>query len=141
MCIRDSGYSDGLRYVNKSDYRWTEWKKLVRDELESNRPVIYSGNNSEGGHAFICDGYKEDEAFHINWGWGGISNGYFLLSALDSDGGDDPYVLYGMGIGIRPPKAGDTKKMCIRDRSGLGLILMRIMLGPIIGMYAIIFRI
>lgn len=103
------GYSDGLRYVNKSDYRWTEWKKLVRDELESNRPVIYSGNNSEGGHAFICDGYKEDEAFHINWGWGGISNGYFLLSALDSDGGDDPYVLYGMGIGIRPPKAGDTK--------------------------------
>ena len=28
---------------------------------------------------------------------------------MDSDGGDDPYVLYGMGIGIRPPKAGDTK--------------------------------
>lgn len=54
-------------------------EKLVRDELESNRPVIYSGNNSEGGHAFICDGYKEDEAFHINWGWGGISNGYFYF--------------------------------------------------------------
>lgn len=28
---------------------------------------------------------------------------------MDSDGGDDPYVLYGMGIGIRPPMAGDTK--------------------------------
>lgn len=33
----------------------------------------------------------------------------FYFPALDSDGGDDPYVLYGMGIGIRPPKAGDTK--------------------------------
>lgn len=43
-------------------------EKLVRDELESNRPVIYSGNNSEGGHAFICDGYKEDEAFILTGG-------------------------------------------------------------------------
>ena len=103
------GYSDEVQFVWKEDYRWAEWKQLVRNELDNERPIIYSGSSSGGGHAFICDGYKENEAFHINWGWGGLDNGYFLLTALDSEGGNDPYVLSGMAIGIRPPKAGDTK--------------------------------
>ncbi|WP_287621635.1 C10 family peptidase [Parabacteroides sp.] len=103
------GYSEEAQFVWKSDYRWAEWKQMVRAELDNGRPVIYSGYNTKVGHAFICDGYKENEAFHINWGWGGSGNGYFLLTALDSDSGDDPFVLSGMGIGIRPPEAGDTK--------------------------------
>ncbi|WP_455634436.1 C10 family peptidase [Parabacteroides sp.] len=111
------GYSEEVQFVWKSDYRWTEWKQMVRTELDNGRPVIYSGSNTEGGHAFICDGYKENEAFHINWGWGGNGNGYFLLTALDSEGGDNPYVLSGMGIGIHPPREGDTKPHLLKYRS------------------------
>ena len=33
-------------------------------------------------HAFVCDGYKEGDYFHINWGWGGQFNGYYRLSVL-----------------------------------------------------------
>lgn len=111
------GYSDETQFILKEHYRWTEWKQIVRNELDNDRPVIYSGQNSVGGHAFICDGYKDNEAFHINWGWGGVSNGYFLLTALDDTGGDDFYVLSGMGIGIRPPEAGDTKPHLLKYRS------------------------
>ena len=111
------GYSDETQFIWKEHYRWTEWKQIVRNELDNDRPVIYSGQNSVGGHAFICDGYKDNEAFHINWGWGGVSNGYFLLTALDDTGGDDFYVLSGMGIGIRPPEAGDTKPHLLKYRS------------------------
>lgn len=42
----------------------------------------YAGYNSEAGHSYVCDGYDKDEYFHINWGWGGMSDGYFKLSAL-----------------------------------------------------------
>ena len=103
------GYSAGARLLYKKDYRWNEWKELLRKELEENRPVLYSGFTSkEDGHTFVCDGYKDGEAFHINWGWGGSLDGYFLLTALDPYGGDAPFSNHTtMGIGIQKPSTGD----------------------------------
>lgn len=102
------GYSKKCRYLSKSDYRWSEWKSILRNELDEKRIVLYSGSNSDGGHAFVCDGYKDGEAFHINWGWGN-SHGYYLLTALDPDGLDDPYGnKNGMTIGIAKPVEGET---------------------------------
>lgn len=59
-----------------------EWTSLILNELQAGRPVYYSGSGTGGGHAFVCDGYDGDSYFHFNWGWNGVSNGYFLLSAL-----------------------------------------------------------
>ena len=57
---------------------------MVYGELEAGRPVIFTGvSDEQGGHCFVCDGYSSDRYYHINWGWGGLSDGYFLLSALD----------------------------------------------------------
>ncbi len=84
------GYSPSVRYLRKEAYRWEEWKSMIREELDAKRPLIYEGRNSSGGHAFICDGYQDD-FFHINWGWGGYQNGYFILSTLDAHGDGDGY--------------------------------------------------
>lgn len=68
------------------DYYTSElWNDLVYSELAAGRPVIYGGYDSkyQNGHTFVVDGYNEDGFFHLNWGWGGMSNGYFLLTALD----------------------------------------------------------
>ena len=101
-------YSKKCRYLDKNDYRWSEWKSILRKELDEGRIVIYDGSSSSGGHAFVCDGYKEGEAFHINWGWGN-SHGYYLLTALDPDGLDDPYDYdINMTIGIAKPEEGET---------------------------------
>ena len=59
---------------------------IVEREIRSARPVFLSGSTSSGGgHAFICDGIDENGLFHINWGWGGLANGYFLMNALEPD--------------------------------------------------------
>lgn len=59
------------------------WKKMLKKELDNNRPIIYSGHTTSGeGHAFICDGYDNNDLFHFNWGWGGRSDGFFSVSAL-----------------------------------------------------------
>ena len=39
--------------------------------------------SSSVGHEFVCDGYDGNGYFHFNWGWGGMSDGYFLLDALN----------------------------------------------------------
>lgn len=54
-------------------------------DLLAGRPIFIAGYDSGGGHAFVCDGIDADGLFHINWGWGGTSNGFFALSALDPD--------------------------------------------------------
>ena len=65
------------------NYRAAVWNQRVYDELKAGRPVYYDGDSSGSGHAFVVDGYGGDDYFHVNWGWGGSSNDYFLLSILD----------------------------------------------------------
>lgn len=130
------GFSKELNYLYKEDYRWTEWKELLRTELREGRPVIYDGTSRSGGHAFICDGFKESEAFHINWGWGGLSNGYFLLTALDPNGGEGySYSDINMTAGIRSPKAGDESVRSLRY-SSIGVNFMdQLPIGSDFGVY------
>lgn len=75
-------YDASTRLLKRNCFSTEEWEDLVYGELEANRPVIYGGQASSGGHQFVCDGY-ENGYFHINWGWAGMGDGYFLLSALD----------------------------------------------------------
>jgi hypothetical protein len=77
-------YDNGMQYLNKSNYLPEQWVPILRDELDAKRPMVYSGSGEAGGHAFICDGYKEttgDVMFHFNFGWGGAANGYYTYLA------------------------------------------------------------
>lgn len=76
-------YDTSLRHVNRIEFRASEWDELIYNELAQKRPVYYCGQSIGGGHAFVIDGYSKDGFFHVNWGWGGSRNGYFLLSILD----------------------------------------------------------
>lgn len=76
-------YSKSLKFDRKLYYDMNTWSDMVYASLADGSPVIYRGYSaSDGGHIFVCDGYA-DGYFHINWGWYGSFNGYFLLSALN----------------------------------------------------------
>ncbi len=78
------GYDRGMRLERKEYYTDEEWKQLIRTELDARRPVLYSGQTTRNeGHAFVCDGYDDGDYFHINWGWQGMANGYFLIVGTD----------------------------------------------------------
>ena len=76
------GYGASVQYVQQTNYTNESWDQLCYNELANSRPFYLSGANSEGGHAFVCDGYDGNYHYHINWGWGGASDGYYLLSNL-----------------------------------------------------------
>lgn len=79
-----------LRYAMRDYYSLSQWNEMVYNSLSVYGPVILNGQSNQGGHSFVCDGYDVGGYFHINWGWGGISDGYFLLNALNP---------YSQGIG------------------------------------------
>lgn len=75
------GYTESFS-VQRSGMTTAEWEDLCYTILSAGKPICYGGSGS-GSHAFVCDGYSADGLFHFNWGWGGLSNGYFRLSALN----------------------------------------------------------
>lgn len=77
------GYQSSISYVSRSNYSNSLWASLLKNELDNKRPIYYSGHGSEGGHAFVCDGYDENGLFHFNFGWGGSSNGYYVLNVSE----------------------------------------------------------
>lgn len=77
-------YDKGVSRKVRSNYKTQEeWDELIYNELLNVGPVILGGQSINGGHSFVCDGYDGNGYFHINWGWHGISDGYFLLNALN----------------------------------------------------------
>jgi hypothetical protein len=105
-------YDAGTTYLGRNYHSYEEWVNLLKTELKANRPVYYDGYGKLGddvfGHAFVCDGYDTADFFHFNWGWGGSSDGYFELSALNPGtlgigGGSGGYNHdQGIIIGIQP---------------------------------------
>ena len=82
-------YNNGTSLLSRNDISSdNEWNNLIYNELRQSRPVYISGGNSTTAHAFVCDGYDGAGFFHINWGWNGTCDGYFLLTALNP--GADP---------------------------------------------------
>ncbi|MCP9610690.1 thiol protease/hemagglutinin PrtT [Coprobacter tertius] len=107
------GYDKGLRVVFADYYTTENWSRLLKSELDAQRPIMYGGsNNRNEGHEFVCDGYDNNGLFHINWGWGGYQDGYFDITILDPDGvgtgggsGDGGFSINASAIiGIQPDK-------------------------------------
>ncbi len=74
-------FSPDLSFAEKAYFSNVEWNNLLRQNLAASHPVYYSGKGT-GGHAFVCDGYKADDFYHFNFGWGGFADGWFLTSAV-----------------------------------------------------------
>ena len=79
------GFTGKTYYAAAQNYTVRGWSDLIYHELAEGRVVIYGGQSGFNGHAFICDGYRSGDYFHFNWGWGGMSNGYFLLTVCNPD--------------------------------------------------------
>ena len=107
------GYDANYQRIQKIMYSADSLNSIIYAELDAGRPVIISGSNDEGGHAFVTDGCDKKSYFHINWGWGGSNDGYYLLTALNpgkSQGIGGTTKGYNKGtsfyIGLQPQQSG-----------------------------------
>lgn len=106
--VNNFSYNPAIAYAFRDGHSAESWAGLMRLEIDAGRPIPYNGYNAdnEAGHAFIVDGYNDEGYFHLNWGWGGSSNGYFLLENLTPEEQDFNYGQWIL-IGMEPYKGGD----------------------------------
>ena len=79
------GYSKLSHLMAIEDVGAEAWNGKLREEIDANRPVLYAASDpAGGGHAFVIDGYK-DENFSVNWGWGGYCDGFYKIGALNPE--------------------------------------------------------
>jgi len=115
--VNNFGYDPSMQFIRHKFYTDDEWDNIIYAELSNNRPVMFGGNgaNGSGGHEYVCDGFK-DGKFHINWGWSGSNNGWFLMTGPglvpggSGSGGAGEGASYGYdleaAIGIKPAADG-----------------------------------
>ena len=79
------GYTNCSRIFYRDNFELGEFHALLRDQFDRGWPCYYSGQDVDGGggHAFVCDGYDDNDMFHFNWGWSGSGDGFFAIDELD----------------------------------------------------------
>ena len=72
----------------RDSYAKSVWEDMLIETFDRGIPVVYAGNDTDGGHAFNCDGYNNNRYFHFNWGWSGSYNNYYQIDALNTGNGN-----------------------------------------------------
>lgn len=97
------GYNDEARYIFKDSLPTvipdnidndtvipdSIWNGILVNHLDRRIPLYYAGWGDyvyNSGHAFVFDGYSDSTHYHINWGWGGSYDGFFIVSSLSPGG-------------------------------------------------------
>ena len=91
--------------------------EIVKKELRNGFPLYISGDSKTGaGHAWVCDGFDNNDRFHMNFGWNGQADGYYSLAALnvtstgsEFNGAQHSFNLRLHVIAIHPNKPGTPK--------------------------------
>ena len=110
--INNFSYDPSIEELSPSYFQTDDWHARIQKELQAHRPILVSGRaDNNNGHAFIIDGYRYDGStpyYHINWGWNGSDNAYFLIdnmrpSEAGTGGYTDNYSYdYTLFFGIQP---------------------------------------
>lgn len=118
-------YKKDVSYKKRSWFTDEKWIEMLKGEIDGNRPLLYDGYGNAGGHSFVIDGYDNQDFFHVNWGWSGISNGYFLISNLNpfelgtGGGAGGYYYNQGAAFNLQPGSANDGEHTPLL---GLGML-------------------
>lgn len=81
-------YASNTSRIDRDYYSDPQWLDILMSEVDNGHPMLYSAysyskDGARGGHAFVCDGYDENQFFHFNWGWQGFDNGFYSINAMN----------------------------------------------------------
>lgn len=112
--VTNFSYDPAVQHLDRNFFTDLQWEELIYAQIAAGMAVPYDGVATTEGHAFVADGYDKDGYFHINWGWEGKSDGYFLLTNLAPEdqgiGGSSTNSAFnnrqGATVSVRRPQGG-----------------------------------
>ena len=73
--------SDSVSYRNF--YSDSVWYNKINNSLALQRPMYYAFQSTGGGgHAIVCDGCRNGDEIHLNFGWGGHNNAWYDMNYI-----------------------------------------------------------
>lgn len=96
----------GAKYYEKSKFDETTWSNMLKAELDNSHPIYYSGSSGSAGHAFVCDGYDNNNLFHFNFGWSGAGDSFCSLYEINGYNQQQAAVMNIFPFIIRPDANG-----------------------------------
>ena len=125
------GFQSDYRLWNRNGVSPNKWMYVIYDNLSQQLPVLYClkedksfglnllGNN----HYFLIDGYDRQGLVHVNWCDGGVANGNFDFSFLDSEQrmftNIHPADIKLRTTDVKVAKAGQLSKQINKEQLGL----------------------
>ena len=79
-------YTSAAELLYRDSYSRTQWEDKLIESLDRGIPFYYSGVDGDEGHAYVCDGYRNDRYFHFNFGWSGYGDSYYAIDAVNPVG-------------------------------------------------------
>ena len=81
--MKTFGYNEAAVLLDRDGYSADEWAAMIEEQLAAGCPILYGGEDADknAGHAFVVDGCGGG-MYHVNWGWSGSGDGYFVLDAF-----------------------------------------------------------
>jgi hypothetical protein len=71
------GYTDAMLIYESDTFFYACMRQNMMDGMPVHLALLVS--NGQGGHNVVADGYNTDDFYHLNFGWGGSYNGWYLL--------------------------------------------------------------
>lgn len=68
-------YTNQMDNLYRENYTHEDYMQLIIEAIDKDWPMVHRG----GGHAYVLDGYNDNDMVHFNWGWGGSSDGWFNI--------------------------------------------------------------
>jgi len=91
---------DTSSVLNRSSYANSNWYALIENDILASRPLYYSFTSGSSGHAVVCDGTRNGNEIHLNFGWGGASTAWYNMDNVT--GGGYTWVAHRAVSNIRP---------------------------------------
>ena len=99
--------------IGRLDRDWCDeetWASTIINELNNSRPLLYAGGSAGGAHQLVIDGHDGNGYYHFNFGWGGASDGYYILATMPF------YMSTQIAFGIKKNEGGKpTAIMCSKS--------------------------
>ena len=80
-------YSRDLHGEQRYHFNDSVWCAMIDTDVVAGRPILYTGHDNSGGHAFVLDGADSTGRYHFNLGWGGSGDAYYTINNIAPGGG------------------------------------------------------
>ncbi len=130
-------YPSDVTYIWRDNYHG-DWDRLIYNELAAGRAVVYNAIShtntgaKDAGHSFNVDGFDGSGKYHLNWGWAGSGNGWYMLSKLNVSGYEYNYnqvAVIGIGSPERELRSIDLTETTIDEKLPVGTVVGEVLVN------------